>query len=235
MMARTVQSFEFLSDLVKKVRAGSLAPAAFQRQYVWTRRDIEEMWTSIAAHDPLGGVLLWRPEDEEVAQRLGRGSLGPVEMQPSRRTSLILDGQNRLVTLAWSMYDPADVGYDVPGADVWKMDDQILVADAVTDPKAPRIVFMPRDHVQGLMMPIWKIFDNGMFNRHIRETWDHESNDDHVLAWLTDLQGASIQARVVMSTIEGGDVDEAKRRFLRIARVGVPMSEHDFDAIARTL
>jgi len=35
-----------------------------------------------------------------------------------------------------------------------------------------------------------------------------------------------------VSAMQGGDADEARRRFLRIARVGVPMSASDFDEIA---
>ena len=35
-----------------------------------------------------------------------------------------------------------------------------------------------------------------------------------------------------VSTMQGGDPDEVRRRFLRIARVGVPMSASDFEEIA---
>lgn len=234
MMAQTVQTFDFLSDLVRRVRTGSLVPAAFQRQYVWSRRDVEEMWASIADHDPLGAILLWRPEDEETVERLGRSRLGPVELVPSRRSALILDGQNRLVTLAWSMFDPDAVSDDAPGSAVWKADGHVLAADAVTVRGAPRIAFMPRDEVRGLVMPVWKLFDNAIFNRHVREAWDDQREDDDILEWLTRLQEAAMQARVVVSTIEGGDAAEARRRFLRIARVGVPMSAADFDEIAQT-
>jgi len=237
-MARTEQSFDFLGDMVRKVQAGTLVPAAFQRQYVWNRGDVEEMWASIEMRDPLGGVLLWRPEDEETARRLARGNLGPVTVVPGSRTGLILDGQNRLVTLAWSMFDPDDVVADAPGSAVWNNGDgHVLVADPVTDPLTPRIVFMPRADVQGLMMPIWLLFDNSAFNRHIRENWDIDNPETEesgkiAVDWLSLLQEASRQARVVVSTIQGGDADEARRRFLRIARVGVPMSASDFDEIA---
>lgn len=237
-MARTEQSFEFLGDLVRKVQAGALVPAAFQRQYVWSRHDVEEMWASIDMRDPLGAVLLWRPEDEGTAQRLARGRLGPVKVDPGPRTGLILDGQNRLVTLAWSMFDPDDVSGEAPGASIWRAGDgYVLVADPVTDPSAPRIVFMPRDDVGGLMMPVWLLFDNSAFNRHIRENWDLDDPDAQetgkiAVDWLSLLQQAVREARVIVSTIQGGDADEAKRRFLRIARVGVPMSAADFDEIA---
>lgn len=236
-MARTEQSFEFLGDLVRKVQAGALVPAAFQRQYVWSRRDVEEMWASIDAHDPLGAVLLWRPDDADTAFRMARPQLGPVSVTPDRSTALVLDGQNRLVTLAWSMFDPETAPVDSPGAAVWRTgDDHVLVADPLTDPDAPRVTFMRRDDIRGLMMPVWKLFDNSAFNTHIRTHWDvgdpkTEAAGKRAVDWLSLLQEASRQARVVVSTIQGGDVDEARRRFLRIARVGVPMSAADFDEI----
>jgi len=235
-MARTEQSFEFLGDLVRMVQAGALVPAAFQRQYVWSRHDIEEMWASIDMRDPLGAVLLWRPDEEETARRLARERLGPVTVTPGPRTGLILDGQNRLVTLAWSMFDPDDIDGNAPGAEIWRNGDgHVLVADPITDPSAPRIVFMPRSDVKGLMMPVWLLFDNSAFNRHLRENWDIDDAEEAgktAVDWLSLLQEASRQARVVVSTIQGGDADEARRRFLRIARVGVPMSASDFDEIA---
>lgn len=236
-MARTEQSFEFLGNLVRKVGEGRLVPAAFQRQYVWTRRDVEEMWESIDSHDPLGAILLWQPDDDETASRLSRSSLGPVKVTPDRHTALILDGQNRLVSLAWSMYDPETVEPDTPGSSVWQdPDGQILVADAVTDPSRPRVAFMPRSDVRGLMMPVWMLFDNSAFNTHIRDNWDTDDAEavrigTPMVDWLSRLQEAARQARVVVSTIWGGDVAEARRRFLRIARVGVPMSAEDFDTI----
>lgn len=237
MMAATIQRFDFLNNIVRKVQDGTFAPAAFQRPYVWNRSDVEELWSSIILSDPLGGILLWRPEDPMDVSRFGRSRLGPITMKPSQGTSLILDGQNRLVTLAWSMHDPDTVADDAPGADVWKTrDDQILVADAVSDPESPRIAFMPRSQVGRMMLPIWKLFDDKAFNRHVLDATKGGElpGDARVMEWLDEVRRAAIETRIVISTIDGGDVAEAKRRFLRIARVGVPMSAEHFDEIVNS-
>ena len=234
MKIRTTQNFAFLGDLVSQVRIGRLVPASFQRPYVWGRHDIEELWTSIVSGDPLGGLLLWSPETEEIIARLGRKRLGPIEMLEGRHTALILDGQNRLISLAWSMVDPQTASPDSPGFEIWNNEDgAILVADPVTDPKSPRVCFIPKAELYGLMMPVWKLFDNQLFNQHLREQWDGNSDDECAVDWLSRLQESVKQARVVISTIEGGTAEQAKRRLLRIARVGVPISEADFDQIVQ--
>ena len=231
MMVRTRQSFAFLGDVVHEVRKGRLAPAAFQRPYVWSRDDVEELWASIVSRDPLGGLLLWEPEDEETVSRMGRSHLGPIVRGSDRHSALILDGQNRLVTLAWSMVDPATVAGGLSGSDVWQTNDDLVL---VADPRGrrPCIRFMPREELGGMAMPVWKLFDNGMFNAHLRQTWDGEGVEGEIAAdWLTSVQQGIREARVVVSTIEGGNAEQAKRRFVRMARVGVPMSAEDFDAI----
>jgi hypothetical protein len=233
MTVQTTQSFAFLGEIVERVRDGRLAPAAFQRPYVWTRHDVEEMWASIVSRDPLGGILLWTPGDEDVVRRMARSRLGPVDLVPGPRSTLVLDGQNRLVTLAWSMVDPEEVDDAAPGAGTWRADDMVLAAVPSSESRGPAVRFVPRDQVRGLTTPTWKLFDNHVFNRHVRENWDGQGVDGEIaIDWLTRVQDSVREARVVVSTIEGGTAEQARRRLLRIARVGVPMSEEDFDAIA---
>jgi len=235
MTIRTRQRLSHLGEMLEDVRGGHMVPAAFQRPYVWGRGDVEEMWTSIASNDPLGGLLLWEPEDRETAGLMSRSHLGPIPVATGADSRLILDGQNRLVSLAWSTIDPSTAPSGLPGCEVWQTsEDLILVADHAASGGAT-IRFVPRREATGMTMPIWKLFDNRAFNSHVVENWSDDVDVQTTIEWLASLQTCVREARVVVSTIEGGDAEQAKRRFLRMARVGVPMSAEDFDAIARTV
>lgn len=210
----------FMLDIVRDVQKGRAAPAAFQRPFVWTAADVEALWTSILRGYPLGAFLLWRPRGGIVH---ARPTLGPIPLRPDDRASLILDGQNRLVTIAWSMTDPdEDVPEGLPGSEIFRVGQTLVL-----DPYEKRARFVDSGEVHGMMMPIHHLF--GTISPFIRKTW-RSDGDDAAMAWLDD-QGYRLRgARIVRTTIDGATPEQAREAFLHIARAGVPMSQADFDA-----
>lgn len=210
----------FMLDIVKDVQKGRAAPAAFQRPFVWTAADVEALWTSILRGYPLGAFLLWRPKGGMVHSR---PTLGPIPLQPDDRAALILDGQNRLVTIAWSMTDPdADLPEGLPGGELFRVGRTLVL-----DPYERRARFVDFDQVHGMMMPIHHLF--GTISPFIRKAW-RSDDDNEAMEWLDD-QGYRLRsARIVRTTIDGATPEQAREAFLHIARAGVPMSQADFDA-----
>lgn len=210
----------FMLDIVRDVQKGRAAPAAFQRPFVWTAHDVEALWTSILRGYPLGAFLLWRPKGGIVHSR---PTLGPIPLQPDDRAALILDGQNRLVTIAWSMTAPdADVPEDLPGSDIFRAGRHLVM-----DPYEKRAHFVDADEVHGMMMPIHMLFDS--IWPFTRKAWKSDEDDDHI-QWLDDMGYRLRGARIVRTTIDGATPEQARDAFLHIARAGVPMDQADFDA-----
>ena len=209
----------FMMDIISDVRKGHAVPAAFQRPFVWTARDVEALWTSILRGYPLGSFLLWRPDD---AQAYGRSTLGPIPLSPGKGSTLILDGQNRLTAIAWSMTAPDEiVPENAPGKDIFRSE-KILVLDPYQ--KCAR--FVEPGEVERMMMPIHYLFTNQ--NAFFRQGWKDETDND-AMNWL-DRAGDKLRgARVVRVTIEDANIEEAREAFLHISRAGVPMSQEDFD------
>lgn len=89
---------EFLFDLVDRVREGRLRVPDFQRDYVWTRQDMLDLLDTVLNQYPFGSLFLWQTDGDY----LSRDSVGPLRL-PARQDgslTLILDGQQRLTTLA---------------------------------------------------------------------------------------------------------------------------------------
>ena len=209
----------FMLHLVEEVRRGRAVPARFQRPFVWTRGDVIALWTSILRGYPLGTFLMWRPKDAAVQ---GRTTLGPIPIDPSPRSSLILDGQNRLVTLAWSMTPPdADVPDDAPGRHLFRSGETLVL-----DPASRSARFVADDAVDGMIMPVHLLFE-GM-SAFFRRAWRSDA-DDAAMAWLDHAGSRLRETRIVTTTIEDATPEQAKEAFLHIARAGVPMSDDDFD------
>lgn len=92
-------SVVFLFDLLKWVRQGRIRVPAFQRSYVWSRANMLDLFDSVRWRYPIGTLLFWK-SSKDTAGSLTR--FGPFDLAQTRPTEtlLLLDGQQRLTTLA---------------------------------------------------------------------------------------------------------------------------------------
>ena len=230
------QNSVFLQDLLRQFRKGTLLPASFQRPYVWGKQDVLALVESILRSYPIGGFLLWSPWGKADLSRVGRNRLGPILASTDVvGSSLLLDGQNRLATMAWMAMDPAQpVPPDLAGQELatWGTG-QRLVADMTLR----QIHFVAEAEVeQGFRLPSAALLDSTLANRLMRKHWDKawqnlsDEEKDAGLAWFEDCARKFCEARVVVTDLENVTAEEAKDAFLHICKVGVPMSEEDFKA-----
>jgi hypothetical protein len=224
----------FLQDLLRQVRNGTLLPASFQRPYVWGQEDVLALVESILRGYPIGGFLLWTPWGKADLSQVGRHRLGPIQASGDAvGTSLLLDGQNRLATMAWLAQDTSlDLPDDLVGKEqeTWGAGERLVVDLALRE-----ILFVPEAEVnQGFRMPTAALLDSRIGNGVIRARWStlwgslSEEEKDAGLVWYESCAYAFREARVVVTDMEGATADEAKDAFLHICKVGVPMSEEDF-------
>lgn len=215
------QTTTFLMQLQAEAVSGDIAPASFQRPYVWSEADVEAMWDSILMGLPIGSFLLWRPKGEVRTSRM----LGPIRLRPSRSAALVLDGQNRLATLAWSSVDPTDpsIPVEASGRELWTSGRR-LVADA----RARTVRFVDAEALEDRWL-VPMVHGGNMLGRTVRAIWKGDDSELPMAEWLDHLDARTRESRVVVTTIEA-DETEARRAFARISRAGVPMTEADFDA-----
>ena len=219
------QESSFLLPLTERVKSGRAVPAAFQRPYVWSETDIIALWTSIIKGYPLGAFLFWQPSGKDISE-YAQAALGPIRIPELQRPALILDGQNRLVTFAWSMtpYED-DVDPSAPGYDIWRSG-KVLVAD----PHLQAVRFVPEAEAsKNLLMPVSHLFNRKM-QPFFRDNWDGNAAENHLIEWLDGLTYKINGARIVETTIESASAEEALEAFLHIASAGVPVSEADLSA-----
>lgn len=230
------QTTVFVKGLVEDARNGLLLPAAFQRPYVWGKVEVLALVESILQGYPLGGILLWTPRGLSDSKRYQRSRLGPfLAGEPLEHASLLLDGQNRLATLAWLMRDPVTpLPADITEQErVTWADGQQLVADL-----AEKTVHYVTAEVadSGFFLPVSALFDSRIANPLIRERWGTtwagvpEADRDVGLRWLDRASSSVGNAKVIVTDLSGASLQEAKHAFMHICKVGVPMSEIDFDA-----
>lgn len=93
----------FLFDLLKWVRKGRVRVPGFQRRFVWRREQMLDLFDSVRRHYPIGTLLFWR--SRKYGPR-APATFGPFILDPeppAQGLLLVLDGHQRLATLAGAL------------------------------------------------------------------------------------------------------------------------------------
>ncbi len=81
-----------ISTILDYIDSGHMALPEFQRGYVWSRKQVRELFDSLYRRHPVGGLLVWATQSDEAGYRGGgRLAAGVVK--------LLLDGQQRITSL----------------------------------------------------------------------------------------------------------------------------------------
>lgn len=81
-----------LSMLLEQIDSGTVLLPEFQRGYVWNRDQVRGLMQSLYRGHPVGGLLLWETEAEDVSVRGEVTGIGGTHL-------LLLDGQQRITSL----------------------------------------------------------------------------------------------------------------------------------------
>lgn len=240
---KVTQQSSFLLSLVSEVQKGNILPAAMQRPYVWGPSDVEALCDSILHGFPIGSFLLWAPGAKADLSGLAKGRLGPISpetMTGTVATGLLLDGQNRLATMAWMLQNdeqPEGLTPSLEERETW-----LSGKSLVLDFDSQSVKFVPREEANiGLRLPAWTLLSSvassrfgsamQLIRKKQREEWSAFSDseaDDFIRLWDRCCDKFR-DARTTVTVIEEATADEARHAFMRICRVGVPMAQADFD------
>ena len=54
---------EYLHEIVSKIKKGIYGVPSFQRNFVWRKEQVLDLFDSILRGYPIGSILLWKPDD----------------------------------------------------------------------------------------------------------------------------------------------------------------------------
>lgn len=94
-----------LDDLLAAVRRGEIRIPQFQRNFRWRADDVLKLFDSIYRGYPIGNLLFWSTKSTVGSTTM----FGPVEIREAPSSALlVLDGQQRLVSLVGTLLGPGD-------------------------------------------------------------------------------------------------------------------------------
>src|ERR1700735_5062484 len=85
-----------VEELVAMIDRGELRLPEMQRRYVWRSTRVRDLLDSLYRGYPSGAILLWETDEEVPLQDFAIAQ----EKNPYQNTKLLLDGQQRLTSLA---------------------------------------------------------------------------------------------------------------------------------------
>lgn len=221
-----------------------MAPADFQRAYAWGKKDVLDLCESIVSGYPLGAFFIWEISAEQAAGRI-KTHLGPLELDlddlsPTDEVEVVLDGQNRLATIAWLARDANDpssepINKNLAGQEqlVWGSKRSYVAYDLG---RKCFDFFFASEIDQDYRVPSWILLGESRINQFLREKFKGpwvdltESEKDQIVVDVDELRQRFNSAMVIVTVLHRASASQARDAFLKVCRTGVPMAEDDFMA-----
>lgn len=126
-------SVDRIEDLARRILNADILLPKFQRDFVWDKPQVLQLWDSVARGYPIGSILLWQSRQELRSQNQIADL--PINLpKPDYPVNYLLDGQQRLSSICGAMYwmrtdptSPWNIAYDL-------REDRFKHLDTLDDP-----------------------------------------------------------------------------------------------------
>jgi hypothetical protein len=201
-----------LLTLFRQITSGEIRIPAFQREFIWSERQVLELLESVNAGFPIGSLLLWNV-DKRMLKIASSDTTSFPNVKETFPANYVLDGMQRLSTLYGVFHfgitttnNRFDVWFDLEGAKFFHRANGELTPSSV--PLAA--LFVPR-HLLEHQARLSKL-----------------EGSDVLIERLLVLQAAFQDYMVPVVTIRSEDVHRIVEIFERINSTGTPLDPIDF-------
>lgn len=203
-----------LTELLELLEDGTLRIPNFQRAFKWKDEDRRLLFDSIYRGFPIGTILLWKRPADDQARTFNDGEVSAESTRGGRDSMLVLDGQQRLWTLALSLY-ARDAAAGRSG----------IAFDPMTD---ELVVTRQREVLREALFPVSAARSSLTFNDWLR----HHSVGDTSLDAIRNFFDVVQRTRIPAYILDNVDEGVARRLFQRVNASGRRLEEHEvFDAL----
>jgi len=197
-----------LDDVITQVGKGKYRIPEFQREFVWDRTDVVDLFDSIYKSYPIGSFFFWRvPQDMwdffRDVEELQQPSLEDIKRTEFPEISFVLDGQQRLTSLYVTLN-----GMEYAGTDYSR-----IVFDL--DEKSFKVAEGKADHLV-------RVCDVWNDEREIRDELEGDRYDA-----FTDCNDALTKYELPLIIVKTHEVESVINIFERINQKGTRLSRFD--------
>ncbi len=217
-----------LQSILLDIKNGSIHIPSFQRDYVWNKDDIKNLFDSIKRKYPIGAVLFWSPDNElgGFKDRIGSYYVNSF----SKNLTYILDGYQRLSTLFGCLTNPNRTELD-RNIEEWNEYFNLfydLDEDAF-------VYIRPKIEPKPFQIPVYLLMNSSDFRKYARlnfEQIDDESLINKYYDRADDLSRTFSDYQIALVDINNATIEEAVEIFSRVNSKGQDIS---YDWMANAL
>lgn len=211
LLRRPIAGAESVEDLVAKVLRGEVRIPVFQRGLKWDARNVVELFDSMYRGYPIGSLLL-----RVAPGHAGQFRIGPLTIagEESDRALWVIDGQQRLSSLAVGLGRDAELPRTVPPADPF-----VVYFDPVDESfRAPR----GDGALPSTWIPLPRLLDASDLSEWVFTSWKHAA-EGSLRAVVFEAGKRLREYKVPLYVIETPDEEVARQIFDRVNSAGKPL------------
>lgn len=217
-----------LQSYLEDIEIGLLQIPSFQRDYVWSKDNIKDLFDSIKNRYPIGSVLLWKPNQQIGSDKKKIGSY----YTPKNKIEkvYILDGFQRLSTLFGCLMNPQKLGLE---RDVKEWEQYF---NLYYDLEEEAFIYIrPKSQPTSYQIPVFILMNTSDFRQYTRKEFENITNEkkiDQYYDRADKLSRALLEYKISSVDINNANISEAVEIFSRANSKGQTIS---FDWMANAL
>lgn len=210
-----------LVSYLDEIEKGIVQIPSFQRDYVWTRDKIKDLFDSIKNSYPIGSILFWKPEFEIGKNQPKIGSYYVLESK-TKSPIYILDGFQRLSTLFGCLISPNRTKLKRDDKE-WKEYFSLYydLLDEYFTYLRPNSLPLP------YQVPVYILMNSSEFRQYTRKEFE-KLNDEEAIDLFLDradrLSRTFLDYQIASIDINNAVIDEAVEIFSRVNSKGQEIS-----------
>lgn len=217
-----------LQSILLDIKNGSIHIPSFQRDYVWSRDDIKNLFDSIKRKYPIGAVLFWSPDNDLGGFKEKIGSY--YVAKKTINLTYILDGYQRLSTLFGCLSNPERIDLKRDFGE-WKEFFE-LYFDLDED-----VFTYLRNNVEPkpYQIPVYLLMNSSDFRKYARQNFEQINDESLINKYYDradDLSRTFSDYQIALVDISNATIEEAVEIFSRVNSKGQDIS---YDWMANAL
>lgn len=202
---------EYLREVTSKMKRGTYAIPAFQRDFVWKPNQIIDLFDSISKGYPIGSIILWKPTKEEVP--MAKDVVTEEIKEKPEAEYFILDGRQRTTAFFGCIYD-------------WT--DKPELFRLYYDPEQETFVYKTKRNLRSRLYAVSDVFDTfkmlGLLQSIQNEITDEDLSRKYIER-IKELNTILQQYEIGEVLIDNSTLEESSTVFSRINSKGTDISK----------
>ena len=209
-----------IDSLLSDIRYGNICVPPFQRDFVWERDRVKDLFDSIKRNYPIGSVLMWKPA--QSMNWSNNHEIGSFKLKKgTEKDWYVLDGFQRLSVLFGCLTNPDKSGLEYD-------EQKYLTFNLYYDLKAEEFLYLKSSNsCQPYQIPVYVLMSSSDFRQYSRMYIENQLPQDEINLYLDRADALSsrlLEYRIACIEISNANIEEAVDIFSRLNSKGIDTS-----------